>query len=233
MSLPWKPALVALAAIVVVGGAILLATHRGSAPTRLATRHPSPSVTGPAASLTAPGGRSSAPPATTPEPHGTSPASTQAPPATPGRKASPASPAPTLPAGLVAGAYGFAYPTGWVPGPLVVRNSLVTTETVTDPSGTGRIDYMKESSTAIYNPDRTVNDTYIETAIEAALPCNIIVGVTPEPNVGFRYVCSADQGIQITGNVLIAPYAHGARIVQVTIPLAQGDTAVAILNAFH
>lgn len=235
MTVPWKPVVIALAAVVAVGGAILLATHMGSSRSPAATKGPTPSaaspIAGPSASPEAP----SASPAATPRGQTTSPAATPAHPASSGPKASPgSSPVPAVPPGFVAGSYGFAYPEGWAPGPLVVSNSLVSTETVTAPSGGGRIDYLKESSTAIYNPDHTVNDNHIEVAIEKALPgCGIIVGVTPEPNVGFRYVCAAGSGIQITGLAIVAPYAKGVRVVQVTIPLAQGDTAVAILNSFH
>ncbi|HLI56468.1 MAG TPA: hypothetical protein VKY26_05470, partial [Actinomycetota bacterium] len=183
MSVPWKPVPIVAAVVIVVGGAILLATQLGSSPAPSAARSPSPHPSSAPASPTLPASPAITPPASPTGPPASPEASpTHAP--TPGHTPATPSPAATLPAGLVAGAYGFPYPSGWIPGPLVTRNSLVQTETVTAPSGVGRIDYMKESSTAIYNPDHTANDTYIETAVEAAFPCNVIVAVTPEPNVG-------------------------------------------------
>ncbi len=235
MNIPWKPALIVLAAVVVVGGAILAVTALGSSPAPRAVKSPTPhpSATKPAPLSPPPG---TVAPSVAPTGQATSPAAVPSHPASPVHSAAPAaSPTQALPPGLVENPNGFAYPAGWIPGPLITLPSRqVQTETVTNPSGVGQVDYMKESSPGIYNPDHTVDDTYIETAIEFEFPtCAYMIQLIPEANVGFRYVCTAPQGIQITGLALVSPYPRGAKVVQVEIPLSQGDTAVAILNAFH
>jgi hypothetical protein len=134
---------------------------------------------------------------------------------------------------LVASPLGFSYPAGWVAGPLITRNAAVQTETVTDPAGHGRIDYLRDSSPAFYNPDRTINDGTVETAIEAAFPCAVLLTTSPVPNKGFGYTCTPYQGLAVSGMVLVGPYATGVLVLQVALPSGEGPLAAAILAGFR
>jgi hypothetical protein len=134
---------------------------------------------------------------------------------------------------LVASPLGFSYPAGWVAGPLITRNAQVQTETVTDPAGHGRIDYLRDSSPAFYNPDRTINDGTVETAIEAAFPCAVLLTTSPVPNKGFGYTCTPYQGLGVSGMVLVGPYATGVLALQVALPPGEGPLAAAILTGFR
>jgi hypothetical protein len=179
---------------------------------------PVPSLPAPSVSVRGPS--PSAVPRVTPSP----------PPASPSPRA--VTPGPS-PSGLVAGPYGFSYPAGWTAGPLVTRDAQVTTETVTDPAGGGRIDYLKDTSTAAYYPDHTVNDVAIEATIETALPCAQIVSTTTVPYKGFSYTCAPSQGFHVAGMALVAPYAQGFRLLQVRMLPAGDPVAAAILAGFH
>lgn len=170
-----------------------------------------------------PGGSAKASPAPTPTPAAS-------------RAATPAGPpVPTPTGGLVSGAYGFSYPAGWSPGPLVTVSSQAVTETVSAPSSEAgsRIDYLKDTSTHFYNPDRTIDDTAVEVAIESELPCSQITAVTPVPDKGFSYTCSAPGGLAVFGMALVAPYPGPVRLLQVQVPSVDTQLAASILATFH
>lgn len=219
----------------------MFATRRGShAPSpRTLPASAAPSVTGSAtaAAPSSPAPQSS--PARTAPPVPASPVRTVSP--SPRASASVGAPPAPSPAGtgLVAGPYGFAYPAGWVLSPLSRPSPAVQTATVTDPSGGGRLDYLADTSLAVYNPDHTVNDVHIEVAIRTALPCSQLVSATQVPNRGFGYTCSPvpassrEPAMNVTGMALVLPYPQGVKILQVTLPGAEDAVAASILAGFH
>lgn len=146
----------------------------------------------------------------------------------------PAGPSPSpRPAGLhlVAGPYRFPVPAGWTVGALTARSPEATLGAVTDPAGQGRLDYLVDTSPAIYNPDRTVNLAVVGEAIPAAFACSL-TSLVAVPDRGPRYTCAAQAGEVVSGQVLVGPYPSGMRVLQVTVPPPESALAQQILAGF-
>lgn len=214
----------ALAAGAVLVSAVLIVVVLVGRPTPLppgtARRPPDPS----ALRSPAPTGSVAAPSATVTAPSGAAP-----------QTGPPHSPAPTSPTGvaLQPGPYGFSYPPGWVLSPLVARSAQVQAARVTDPAGPGRIDYVVDSSPAIYNPDRTINLAIVGLAIPAAAGCPAITARQYLPNRGLSYRCAGPGGLDISGLVLILAYPQGFRLLQVQVPAAGLALSQAILGGYR
>lgn len=131
----------------------------------------------------------------------------------------------------MAGPYGFPVPSGWTITPLAARSSLVEAASVVDPAGGGRLDYLVDSSSAIYNADRTANLAAVAAAIPAAFPCSV-TGYAYVANRGPRYTCSPQGGRPVAGQVLLRPYPLGMRILQVTLSPADQALGQQVLAAF-
>jgi hypothetical protein len=154
---------------------------------------------------------------------------------------SPSAPGPTgppqahVPAGLQLrpGPYGFSYPAGWVLTPLAAKNAQVQAASALGPGGPGRIDYVVDTSPAIYNPDHTVNLAIVLLAVPAAVACNPLTSDQYLPDRGLAYTCAPDAGLQVSGLVLLLPYAQGFRLLQVQLPLGDDAIAQEILSGYH
>ena len=135
------------------------------------------------------------------------------------------------PGTLVNGPYGFPVPQGWTFRPLSATGPTSQAANWVDPAGGGRIDYLVDTTTAIYTPDHLANLP----AIEGALPCRHLPPITfaPVPNRGPHYTCAPQDGFNVTGQVLILPYPQGLRLVQVQMPPSKDTVAAQILTAFH
>lgn len=217
-------AAVVLAALVVV--LVLALTHHHGTAAKVRTT-PTPSAT-PAASP-APATPSPAGPAT-PSPQASAPpVITAAPPASPR--------ATGFGNQLVAGPYGFSYPASWSLSRLVVRTAAATTATATAPSGPARLDYLSDTSSTAYFPDRTVDQVGIEAAIISLFPCAKFQSLQVVPNRGFVYTCAPATAdgvpVHVSGSVLVAPYPKGFRVLQVVTPASDDAQASAILGTFH
>lgn len=117
--------------------------------------------------------------------------------------------------------------------PLAATNAQVQTASALNPGRPGRIDYVVDTSPAIYNPDRTINLDVVLLAIPAAVACNPVTSDQYLPNRGLAYTCAPDAGFPVSGLVLVLPYPQGFRLLQVQLP--PGDDAIAreILSTYH
>lgn len=158
-----------------------------------------------------------------------SPAASEGPSSRPATPA--ASPSSVHGPSLVAGPYGFPVPAGWTLTPLVARTALVQTAQVVDPAGAGRLDYLVDTSSAIYNPDRTANLAAVAAAIPAAFPCTL-TGYAYVANRGPRYTCAPQAGRTVAGQVLLRPYPLGMRILQETLSPADQAMGAQVLAGF-
>lgn len=213
---------VVLAALVVV---LVLALTRHHTTAAKARTTPTPKAS-PAASPTP---AASAPVPATPPQAPAPPPTTAAPPAS--------APAPGAGNQLVAGPYGFSYPASWSLSRLVVRTAVATTATATAPSGPARLDYLSDTSSTAYFPDRTVDQVGIEAAIISLFPCARFQSLQVVPNKGFVYTCAPEVTggvpVHVSGSVLVAPYPKGFRVLQVVTPATDDAQASAILATFH
>lgn len=134
---------------------------------------------------------------------------------------------------LRSGPYGFSYPAGWALTPLTAKNAQVQAASVLNPDGPGRIDYVVDTSPAIYNPDHTVNLAVVLLAVPAAVTCNPLTSDQYLPDRGLAYTCAPNAGLAVSGLVLVLAYAQGFRLLQVQLP--PGDDAIAreILSSYH